>query len=98
MTKQEIISSIHKYPGLFGFLLDSYSVYYINIISQTNPGLRLTMILIFPLSFGFFLRWLFPLVETEHMIQTKIRNWVVLGLSGIPFALLGNYIWSFFQH
>jgi hypothetical protein len=38
------------------------------------------------------------MVETEHMIQTKIRNWVVLGLSGIPFALLGNYIWSFFQH
>jgi hypothetical protein len=77
-----------------GFLLGLLYQYYF----PNEFWARLTMILIFPLSFGFYLRWLFPMVETEHMIQTKIRNWVVLGLSGIPFALLGNYIWSFFQH
>jgi hypothetical protein len=38
--------------------------------------------------------WLFPKIETEYMIQTKIRKWVLGGLATIPFGVIVNYISS----
>lgn len=72
------------------------------LFSQNSLSEKLVSVLVWSLGPSFLLKyfftWLFPKIETEYIIQLKIRKAVLFAIVTIGLTLLGNNVWMYMPH